>query len=451
MAAPHLSRRYRLWCWAGPAVAVAVTAACLLTAVAAAGPAALRPRSSDGLQDDGGESPQVVSLAARVPLSPDGSPPPQDDFVALLECRVGSASPPSVADDTTVSAPYLCYVGVTVTADADGRCGVVVMEDWTWPYTTGRDARRVVPAATAAAGFTGLTVAQGMPTRNGTGAAAVTVGPPLTMRATSTSCVDGDTINWPTARLPLTPSTYRVAYRLGAGQSAADGIGGAPPAPANGTSVGNGTVVPVARRSLTWSPGSDWLKTLYNVRVRFVLPPGSTTVTATGPGANRAELSGGGGSGAPTAPPVVTFPFRTVGVGAEAEWITVTYTPGSAGGGGVAPLACAAPVAPDVCIGQYGDGADWSVDVDWGTALGVAGGLVFIATCFTILCKYSNPLAAEGGGHARRGATGGAFVGSFGYGGGGGFAGGGGGGCAGGGGGGGGGGCGGGGGGGGGG
>jgi len=189
-------------------------------------------------------------------LSPDGSPLPHEDLAALLACHFGSARPPDDTDESSVSAPCLCYSGVNVTVDADDSCGVAATEDWTWPYTTCRNAQRVVLPAAVASGLSDLTAAQVTLKMIVVCARPVTVGQPLPVRAISTSRTEGDTLNWPTALLPSTPSTYRMAYRLGAGQAATDGGGCATPAPADGTAA------PTARRSETLSPGDDWDKTL---------------------------------------------------------------------------------------------------------------------------------------------------------------------------------------------
>jgi len=169
----------------------------------------------------------------------------------------------------------------------------------------------VLPSAAVAAGLTRPTVWH-LSRAGNVIHGNVAVGPFVADSATTTTCVDSDTVRRPTVPTQSTPTTFRVRYRLAAGPTAAADGGGTPPR-------GNGSALTLAaaaddRRSMAWTPGDEWDETLYKVRVRFELPWGLAVIATTAPGAVTAVVSSGtlGNATIIAAPPTVTFPFAVV-------------------------------------------------------------------------------------------------------------------------------------------
>lgn len=135
------------WRWVVVAVAAAEV---LATAAAAAFAAAVQAPRASPLPGTSAEPPLRAVAATPLPTRATAG-----GAVALACARV--PAPPRGAGDPSASAAYLCATNVTVTADA-GSCASKVVEEWTWPYTTGRDAQRVIPAADMAGGVKQLAV-----------------------------------------------------------------------------------------------------------------------------------------------------------------------------------------------------------------------------------------------------------------------------------------------------
>ncbi|KAK1861556.1 hypothetical protein I4F81_004140 [Pyropia yezoensis] len=139
--------------------AVAVLAVCLLVAVpavaaavatAAAGVSPLPPAVVWRQLPAGARGSGAYPLGRQGVPVVTPTPPPGNAAAAAAAARgcVGlfaSTGSGNAQASSGESAPYLCAITATVTTAADiTSCGVVVSEELTWPWTTGRPAVRVV-------------------------------------------------------------------------------------------------------------------------------------------------------------------------------------------------------------------------------------------------------------------------------------------------------------------
>lgn len=315
--------------------AVAVLAVCLLVAVpavaaavatAAAGVSPLPPAVVWRQLPAGARGSGAYPLGRQGVPVVTPTPPPGNAAAAAAAARgcVGlfaSTGSGNAQASSGESAPYLCAITATVTTAADiTSCGVVVSEELTWPWTTGRPAVRVVDYRDVE----GVSVTALTFTPDGVEQLSVRRLAPSTSRR----CGNQTAVSWPTVRR-ATPTTFVLSYTTRGGVASEPtgcAAAGAVSVGAGGTRTGQATT--------GWTPGGGWTKTLYRVSATVQLPPGVSPSGVVAAAPSGLAVSVGG------APSVtsVSWPAESIapGIGTarryRAWWQRPVVT--TAGGGG---------------------------------------------------------------------------------------------------------------------